>query len=110
MTAALLFDLDDTLISDVGAAAASFLTTAALAASRHGVDAQALADTAQRSARRLWHATPVQAYCHRIQISSWEGLWCRFEGEDANMSWLRGWAPTYRSENLAARARAARRR
>ena len=39
----------------------------------------------------------------RLGISSWEGLWCRFEGEEAEIQWLRKWSPRYRREvwNLA---------
>ena len=35
-------------------------------------------------------------YCRRVGISSWEGLWCRFEGEE--LDGLRRWAPEYRRE------------
>jgi putative hydrolase of the HAD superfamily len=34
----------------------------------------------------------------RVGISSWEGLWCRFEGEGADVRTLREWSPTYRRE------------
>ena len=71
---ALLFDLDDTLISDEGAAAAAFAATAAQAERSRELDAAALATAAREAARELWSATPVHAYCRAIQISSWEGL------------------------------------
>lgn len=47
-------------------------------------------------ARELWWAAPTHPYCRRIGISSWEGLWCRFEGDDPPVTALRAWAPTYR--------------
>jgi len=34
----------------------------------------------------------------RVGISSWEGLWCRFDGEEPDVRWLREWSPGYRRE------------
>ena len=98
MTVALLFDLDDTLISDEPAAAAAFRATAEHAVGLRELDPAALAGAAREHARELWRATPVHAYCQAIQISSWEALWCRFEGEDPRIAWLRAWSPEYRRE------------
>jgi putative hydrolase of the HAD superfamily len=100
---ALLFDLDDTLVVEEPAATASFAATAQAATAKYRVDAERLAVAARERARELWYATPVHPYCLRVGISSWEGLWCRFEGEEPSISWLRKWAPRYRREvwNLA---------
>jgi putative hydrolase of the HAD superfamily len=100
---ALLFDLDDTLVVEEPAATASFAATAQAATARYRVDAERLALAARERARELWYATPAHPYCMRVGISSWEGLWCRFEGEEPNVQWLRKWAPRYRREvwNLA---------
>jgi putative hydrolase of the HAD superfamily len=49
-------------------------------------------------ARASWYSSPVHAYCLGIGISSWEGLWCRFEGDEPNTRWLRDWSPEYRRE------------
>ena len=98
MTAALLFDLDDTLISDEPAAQAAFRATAEHGGRVRELDTVALAGAAREHARELWRATPVHAYCQAIQISSWEALWCRFEGEDPRIAWLRAWSPEYRRE------------
>jgi len=98
MSGALLLDLDDTLISDVPVAAATFEATAAHGAARRDLDVAALAAAARSHARALWHSTPVYARADALQISSWEGLWCRFEGDDADMRWLRAWSPSYRRE------------
>lgn len=35
----------------------------------------------------------------RVGISSWEGLWCRFEGDHPDVRALRQWSPTYRRES-----------
>jgi len=100
---ALLFDLDDTLVVEEPAATASFAATAQAASERYRVDADSLAVAARERARELWYATPAHPYCMRVGISSWEGLWCRFEGEEPEVQWLRKWAPRYRREvwNLA---------
>jgi len=93
---AIVFDLDDTLLVEVAAAEAAFLETAALATDRYGIDAQALAKATREQARPLWRACPAREYCLRIGVSSWEGLWARYEGNDPNLKILRDWGPTYR--------------
>jgi putative hydrolase of the HAD superfamily len=57
-----------------------------------------LAIGARARARELWYAAPTHAFCLRVGISSWEGLWCRFEGEEPDVRRLRAWSPTYRRE------------
>lgn len=103
MRRVLLFDLDDTLVVEEPAATASFAAAAQAASARYRVDAESLALTARERARELWYATPAHPYCMRVGISSWEGLWCRFEGEEPEVQWLRKWSPRYRREvwNLA---------
>jgi putative hydrolase of the HAD superfamily len=96
MTAAVLFDLDETLVLDEPAAVAAFEATARAAADH--VDAARLAVGARARARELWRAAPNHPYCRRIGMSSWEGLWCRFEGEGDDLRALRRWAPEYRRE------------
>jgi putative hydrolase of the HAD superfamily len=91
-----LFDLDDTLVVERAAAVAAFRATAEGAA--EVCDAAALARAAEVRARELWRAAPTHAYCRRVGISSWEGLWCRFEAEGAEVRALRAWAPGYRRE------------
>ncbi len=95
---ALLFDLDDTLMVEESAAAAAFEAAAGLAAERCHVDPEALASGARSRARELWYAAPTHGYCMRVGISSWEGLWCRFEGKGADVRTLREWSPIYRRE------------
>jgi putative hydrolase of the HAD superfamily len=95
---ALLFDLDETLMVEEPAAEAAFLAAAQLAAADHGVDAEILALGARAQARELWYDAANHGYCLRVGISSWEGLWCRFEGEKSEARALREWAPEYRRE------------
>lgn len=98
MTAALLLDLDDTLVVEDAAATAAFRATADVPAAGCGLDAAALAAAARTRARQLWNAAPEHPYCLRIGISSSEGLWCRFEGDGPETRALRAWAPEYRRE------------
>jgi putative hydrolase of the HAD superfamily len=95
---AVLFDLDDTLMVEEPAAVETFAATARAAAERHDLDAAALAIGGRARARELWWAGPSHPYCRRVGISSWEGLWCRFEGDAPDMGALRAWAPAYRRE------------
>ncbi len=103
MRRALLFDLDETLMVEEPAAVAAFNATALIAAARYDIDPAMLALGARARARELWYAVPTYEYCMRIAISSWEGLWCRFEGDGPDERALRDWSPTYRREawNLA---------
>jgi putative hydrolase of the HAD superfamily len=96
---AVLFDLDDTLVVEEPAAAAAFLATAHVAALRYRVDPAALARTARARARELWRAGPAYAYGEStIGMSSWEALWCRWEGQGAEVRACRDWAAGYRAQ------------
>jgi putative hydrolase of the HAD superfamily len=96
--AALLFDLDETLVVEEPAAVQAFAAAAGHAARLHDLDARELAMAARAHARELWWAAPTHPYCRRVGLSSWEGLWCSFEGEHADTARLRAWAPAYRRE------------
>ncbi len=98
MRRALLLDLDDTLMVEEPAAAAAFDATAQVAAGHCEIDPAALALEARSQARELWYAGPSHDYCMRVGISSWEGLWCRFEGDGQEVRALRDWSPSYRRE------------
>lgn len=100
---AIVFDLDDTLVVEVASAEAAFLAACAHAKAKYGIDPQELCQTVRTEARELWHKSPARPYCVSIGISSWEGLWGRFDGDDPNLQILRDWAPEYR---LAAWSRA----
>jgi putative hydrolase of the HAD superfamily len=98
MTRALLFDLDETLIVDEPAVIAALVATAGLARERHDIDPAALAAATRIRARELWRTGPELAYCLSIGITSSEGLWCRFEGDQPETHALRQWAPGYRRD------------
>src|SRR3954449_10604541 len=98
MSIALLVDLDETLIEEDSAAAATFGATAAFAeACDHRLaDPVGLVAVARAQARHLWSSAPTYDYCRHIGISSTEGLWCSFEGDGAATVALRRWSATYR--------------
>jgi putative hydrolase of the HAD superfamily len=98
MKPALLFDLDGTLMVEEPAAEEAFRAAAQVAADRCDIDPGTLAEDVRTRARELWYAAPTHDYCMRIGISSWEGLWCRFDGERPEVRALRGWSPEYRRE------------
>ena len=102
MTRALLLDLDDTLVVEEPAAVAAFAATARAAAERHALDPRQLALDARACARELWRAAEVCAFGRRIGISSWEALWCRYEGDGEELRAMRAWAPGYRRETWRA--------
>jgi putative hydrolase of the HAD superfamily len=102
MLEALLFDLDETLTEETQPVLAALRATARQAEARYGVDAGALAAAVPERARELWRAGALHAYCLALGISSWEGLWCGFEGEAAELAALRAWTPSYRHAAWAA--------
>ena len=94
---AILFDLDDTLVVDVAAVDAALRATCAHAQARYDLDPCSLARAVRERARARWQAAPTLAYCRAIGISSAEGLWARFTGDDdPQLQALRAWAPRYR--------------
>src|SRR5438552_10348573 len=100
-TAAILFDLDDTLMVDEAAVEAALLATCVELQTRYGLDPQGLALTVRHCARELWRTAPTLAYCRAIGISSAEGLWARFLGNDPQLQTLHAWAPIYRRDAWA---------
>ena len=94
----ILFDLDETLILEKPVALRALEQTGQRAKAEAGVHPSELRDRVLERAGELWRSTPAIDYCRRVGISSWEGLWCEFAGENENLVWLRGWSPTYRFE------------
>jgi putative hydrolase of the HAD superfamily len=83
-----LFDLDDTLIVEYDSAQEAFLATCGDAKSKYGIEPEKLRDEVMRRARQLWHELPTYEYCLKIGISSWEGLWAKFLGDNENLKEL----------------------
>jgi putative hydrolase of the HAD superfamily len=99
VTKLLIFDLDDTLVVEEASAREAFMEVCRQAEEACGVKAERLYESIRESARSIWHKSPARQYCLEIGISSWEGLWARFEGEDANLKILREWSPSYRVDS-----------
>jgi putative hydrolase of the HAD superfamily len=99
MIEALVFDLDDTLIAEEASAEKAFLETCGLAEEKYGIDPAQLHRSLRTLCRKIWFKSPARAWCVRIGISSWEGLWCRFEGDSPEQTVMRDWAPGYRRKS-----------
>jgi putative hydrolase of the HAD superfamily len=93
---ALIFDLDETLVVEEPAAIDAFMEICRQAEQECGVEADKLYSTVRETTRSFWRQSPARPYCLEIGISSWEGLWARFEGDDPHLKILYEWAPDYR--------------
>ena len=94
--AAVLFDLDNTLILE-DASTFRALETAARAAAP-GVDPKALADAAAKRAATLFEESPVGAFGARFGIWWGEALWGGFAGDAPELRSLREYVPGYRRQ------------
>jgi putative hydrolase of the HAD superfamily len=95
---AIIFDMDDTLITDDDATRLALHQTALHAQLQYDVDVEALQHAVCTNMRRLWRDSPAFSYCEAIGISAAEGLWGRFVGTDPDLQALHDWAPTYQVE------------
>ncbi len=85
---------------EVKSADEAFLAAGSLARAERGVDPEALHTAVRTAARDLWHhENPARDYAVRVAVSSWEGLWAPYAGDDPNLAILRDWAPHYRRES-----------
>ncbi len=95
----ILFDLDETLILEESVEHRALEQAGKLAKSVANVTpTELLKKRVLKRARELWYSTPVIDYCREIGISSWEGLWAEFNGDNEILIWLRNWSPSYRFE------------
>jgi putative hydrolase of the HAD superfamily len=91
-----LFDLDETLIVEEASNDASALEACAIARRSHGADVKRMLSALRARSIELWLAGPAVQYCRDIGISSREGLWGAFNGDDPHLTRLREWIPGYR--------------
>ncbi|HEV7129047.1 MAG TPA: HAD family hydrolase, partial [Ktedonobacterales bacterium] len=92
-----LFDLDETLAPDDTTDRAIFAELDAAVAQEYSVSADALVPAIDRAAGDRWEAAPTAAYCARIGIHAWEGLWGPFgPSADPMLAALHAFAPGYR--------------
>ena len=91
---AILFDLDDTLLVEKNSAKESFIET--ICSIDFKADKEEFVGVIKEEARKLWYEMPVNDYCLKIGISSWEGLWADFDGDNDNLRYLKAHALEYR--------------
>lgn len=99
MIKAIIFDLDDTLVVEEPAAIAAFMEVCREAERCCGAEAEKLYLTIRETARDFWRQSPARPYCVQIGLSSWEGLWAEFKGENSNLKLLRELAAYYRQKS-----------
>ena len=91
---AIVFDLDDTLLVEKNSARESFIET--ISSINFKADKEEFVGVIKEEARKLWYEMPVIDYCLKIGISSWEGLWADFDGDNENLKYLKAHASEYR--------------
>lgn len=96
--AAIIFDLDDTLIADIGSSDTAILKVAEKVREQYDVEPELFRKTLRANARELWYASPARDYCVRVGISSWEGMWLRIYSDSPDVGVLREWLPHYQEE------------
>lgn len=84
----IFFDLDDTLVVEIASAEESFIEAGKYAEKLYGLNPNRLHESVRKQARRIWYDMPTYHYCKKIGISSWEGLWARFNGDNLNVKEL----------------------
>lgn len=90
----LLFDMDDTILVEEDSAM-NALIAASERLSEFNIDPLQFAVTVKEKAREIWHSLPTIKYCKDIGISSWEGLWARFEGSNSDIKKLKELRDSY---------------
>src|SRR5271166_5349040 len=93
-----LFDLDETLIEEEASNDSSALAACDIAHRRYGVDVNIMLIALRARSIELWREGFAVQYCRDIGISSREGLWGAFTGDEPNLRILRDWIPGYRIE------------
>ncbi len=92
---ALIFDLDETLITDDEATYKALQQTASYAEKQRDIDPEHFYRTAYSRAKQLWRAAPTFAYCNSLGISASEGMWGHFESYGSQWQELHDWVPGY---------------
>lgn len=93
---AVVFDLDNTLILEDDSVERALEAAAAIAHTRLGVDAGALARAAREAAARRWQAAPESRFGDAFGIWWGEVLWGEFAGDAAPLRAIRALCPGLR--------------
>jgi putative hydrolase of the HAD superfamily len=95
--ALLLFDLDETVAPDEEVNAIVFREAVSAALASGDADVERLRARFDAHIEHLWQQGPAAAYCARLGISAWEGLWGPFgPSEHPMLGVLHTWVPEYR--------------
>jgi putative hydrolase of the HAD superfamily len=105
--AALLLDLDNTLVPELPNYGAAFAAACGDVAHDRGIAVTSLRDAVFREALERWLSSPVADYCTRVGIGSPTSLLSDFPGDASELAYLREWAPEYRRESWRDGLRAA---
>jgi putative hydrolase of the HAD superfamily len=92
---AIIFDLDETLITDSDATRKALQQTANYAEKQCDIDPERLYRAAYTHAKQLWRAAPTFPYCDSLGISASEGMWGQFENSGSQWQELHDWVPGY---------------
>ncbi len=96
--AALIFDLDETLITDDDATKKALQQTAKHAQKQYDIDDERLWHSAYTHAKQMWQTSSTFSFCESLGISASEGLWGRFENSGPQWQKLHDWVPSYQVE------------
>jgi putative hydrolase of the HAD superfamily len=92
---AIIFDLDETLITDSDATRKALQQTASYAEKQCDIDPERLYRAAYTRAKQLWRTAPTFPYCNSLGISASEGMWGHFENSGSQWQELHDWVPGY---------------
>lgn len=94
----ILFDLDDTIFVDDAAMSESILAVAEDACKKFDIEKEKLHRAIRFRAKELWHQMPTYQYCLEIGISSTEGLWGKFSGQNKKLEELDELSEEYKNQ------------
>jgi putative hydrolase of the HAD superfamily len=93
---AILFDLDNTLVSEMDTYESAFASAMSLHPLK--VEMANFREAVFAVATELWLASPVGDYCARLGLGSPTSLFSDFPGTTGELAYLRKWSPGYRRE------------
>jgi putative hydrolase of the HAD superfamily len=94
--AAILFDLDNTLLLEDESTERALRETCATIAGQSGADAKVLAATARETAEEVFGGSSVFAYADALGIWWGEALWGDFLGDEPGLQAMRAFVPDFR--------------
>ncbi len=96
MLKAVIFDLDDTLYSDEDARDRTLFALADDLPDGVEVDRETFRHTVRWTVRKVFYDSPLKDFALRVGMSSWEGLWAKFVGQEEEAQQMQRWLEEYR--------------